>query len=90
MEQRAILLGIQLIDFVNRDGNRVKLTKLHLMDSDHETSNTFAGRHAAAVSTIKFDKSWYELIDQEVVVLYTLPLGSKNPSFKDIRLAQEA
>lgn len=89
MEQRVMLMGIELIDFENDKGERVKLTKLHLLDAESasEKTNTFVGRRVAAISTPKFDKSWYEMIGCEVVIVYTLRLGAKKATFDNMRLA---
>ena len=90
MEQKVILTGIELIDFENDKGERVKLTKLHLLDPESaaEATNTFMGRHVATLCTAKIDQKWYELIGREVLINYTLRLGAKRPTFNGMRLAQ--
>ena len=89
MEQKAMLLGIELVDFQNDKGEQVKFTKLHLAGSatENEMSNTFIGRRVATVNTTKFDKSWQDMIGNEVCLTYELKLGSKHPSFAGIKLA---
>lgn len=90
MEQKVILTGIELIDFENDKGERVKLTKLHLLDPESaaEATNMFMGRRVATLCTAKIDQKWYEMLGREVFIVYTLRLGAKKPTFNSMRLAQ--
>lgn len=89
MEQKAMLLGIELVDFTNDKGEQIKFTKFHLMDSNaSEASNTFVGRRVATLNTTKLEKSWYDMVGHEVYLMYELRLGSKRPTFSGMKLAQ--
>ncbi len=89
MEQKVMLLGLELVHFTNDKNEEVKFTKLYLMDSDATKvfTGTFIGSRTATLNTTLYDESWLNLVGQQVVLKYDMRLGSKTPRFTGIALA---
>ncbi len=91
MEQRAMLVGYELVEFENDKKEQVSFTRLHLLEPEdvQDSSGRIFGRRVSVKNTTKIIENLRGMVGYEVRLLYELPFGGKTPRFCGIGSIEE-
>ena len=90
MEEKAVLMGVDDIDFTTEKGEQIKCIKLHLLqlEEDKEPDPRSIGRHVMMKCTKKMTLADVrDMVGHEVVLKYKKRFGSDKLQFTGIALA---
>ena len=90
MEEKAVLMGVDDIDFTTEKGEQVKCIKLHFveLEEDVEPNARSIGRHVMTKCTRNMKLSDVrDMVGCEVVLKYRKRFGSDKLQFTGIALA---